>query len=131
MKAFNTRKFQPFMEILEVNKQLVGLENEIGKHELAVKQIQNLVKELAKNKRKSIQQIVAGNMIMDLAGSDAIKSLQEKREQIEIGLKAMNEQYMQRQDTMDGLVIQIYRIIKAIAPHDILKEIDEEFNNDA
>lgn len=128
MKAFNSRGFQPFMEIFEVNKQLVGLETEIGKHELAVKQLRDLIKELARDKRKNIQHIVGGNLVMELTGQAAIKILQERKEQIEIGLKSMNEQYKQRQDTMDGLMIKIYRITRSHVDKDVREEIEKELN---
>jgi chaperonin cofactor prefoldin len=125
MKAFNQRAIQPILEVAEVNKQLFGLEQEIGKHETAIKQLNLLIKEIAKNKRKSIQQIVGGNLVMDMSGDDAIKVLQERKEQIEIGLKSMNEQHMHRQDTMSGLLIQIYKMTRNRIDSSIIKDIDE------
>lgn len=113
-----------FMEFIDTNKQLSGLEAQKEKMILADSQISDLVKKLA-SERKSINQIAAGIFLIPMSHKEAIKILQDKKKEIEIGIKGLDEQLRHRSDNFDALMIKIYKLSKSLIPKDVVVELEK------
>lgn len=118
------RHIQPILEVIEINKQLGGLEGQKDKHELALKNIRQLIKDLKANRNKTLKQVIGGNLITEIDSKKAISMLQDRRREIEIGLKSLDEQLMHRRDGFESAVIKGYKLLRKHMPKDILEEIE-------
>lgn len=118
------KQMQPILEIMEINKQISGLEGQKDKHEVALENIRQLIKDLKANRNKTLKQVVGGNLITEIDGKKAISMLQERRRDIEIGLKSLDEQLMHRRDGFESAVIKSYKILRKYVPKDILEEFE-------
>ena len=121
-EALKTRHIQPLLEFIDINKQLTGLAAQKDKHEIALKNISQLIKELKANRTKKLRQMIGGNLIVEIDGKEAISMLQKRKEEIEIGLKSLDEQLMHRSDGFESAAIKVYNVIKHQVPDDILEE---------
>lgn len=124
MKTIDSKHMRPFMEIMEINKQVSGLEGQKDKHEVALKNIRQLIKDLKANRTKTLKQIVGGTLITEIDGKNAIKMLQERKKEMEIGLKSLDEQLMHRRDGLESAAIRAYKFLRKRVPDDILEEIE-------
>lgn len=113
---------QKIHELMEMNKQVLGLQGQQAKHEQAIDNIGKHIKELKANRNKKLQQIVGGNLIIDLDNKEAIKGLQERRAELEKGLKVTNEQLMFRKDNLESAIIRVFRMLEDKLPEDIKDE---------
>jgi predicted nuclease with TOPRIM domain len=105
----------------------VGFEVNIDKHNLAIKQIGDIIKSV-KKERKPLQQLIGGSLITHIDAKDAIKNLQKKKSELEEGVKNMNEQLRKRYDDFDMELIRVYKFALAHVPKDVKEDIYAEYN---
>lgn len=122
----SNRHMQCVLEFIDVNKQLAGFQAQKNKHEIAMANINQLIKELKANRNKKLKQIVGGNLIVEMDGKEAIQMLQKRKEEIDTGIKSLDEQYMHRCDALDTAAIKVFRLIRNKIPKDVLKELVDE-----
>ena len=122
-QAFNNQQMIPFTELFEINKTLQGLNSQKKGHEMSIKGISDLVRDLKANRHKKMQRIVGGTLIVDVDNQKAIADLMKQKTDIEAANKAISEQIMHREDNFDGVLIKIYKSVKPRIPKDILEEI--------
>jgi len=125
MEMIKDRKIKPLLDLIDANKQVVGLQGQREKHEQTIRNITSLLKDLKANRNKTLKQIVGGNLIVEVEHRDAIKKLNNYKEELNIGLKGLDEQLMHRKDNLEGAVIRAYKMLRQRVPEDILKEFAE------
>lgn len=111
-------------DLIENNKQLSGLTANKARHEVAIKQISDLIKDIA-GSREPIMEIVGGNMIRKKPAKEAIKILHDRKKEIDIGITSMEEQIRVLNDSLNTKIIGIYKVFKSCINKDILKDIDK------
>ena len=116
LKDVDMRKIQ---ELMEVDKQMHGLKGQRNKHEMAIDNIRELIKELKSNRTMKLQQVVGGNLIKQIPNQSAIKLLQERKSELEKGLKALDEQIMHRTDGYESTLIKVFRMLEDHVPSDV------------
>ena len=116
LKDVDMRKIQ---ELMEIDKQMHGFTGQRNKHEMAIDNIRELIKELKSNRTMKLQQVVGGNLIKQIPNQSAIKLLQERKAELEKGLKAIDEQMMHRQDGYTSALIKVYRMLEDHVPPDV------------
>ena len=122
-QAFNNQQMIPFTELFEINKTLQGLNSQKKGHEMSIKGISDLVRDLKANRNKKMMRIVGGTLIVDVDNQKAIADLMKQKTDIEEAVKAISEQIVHREDNFDGVLIKIYKNVKPRIPKDILEEI--------
>jgi len=116
LKDVDMRKIQ---ELMEIDKQMHGFTGQRNKHELAIDNIRELIKELKSNRTMKLQQVVGGNLIKQIPNQAAIKLLQERKAELENGLKAIDEQMMHRSDAYTSALIKVFRMLEDHVPPDV------------
>ena len=122
-QAFSNQQMIPFTELFEINKTLQGLNSQKKGHEMSIKGISDLVRDLKANRNKKMMRIVGGTLIVDVDNQKAIADLMKQKTDIEEAVKTISEQIMHREDNFDGVLIKIYKTVKPRIPKDILEEI--------
>jgi prefoldin subunit 5 len=116
----NGKQVQLVTEFLGVNKEIVGLRQQIEQHEMSIKSISNIIKKLAKNRNKKLQRIIHGTNIVDeIEAKEAIGDLQKKKEELEIGLKGLQEQLVHQEDHMSMAAVKVQKIVEKFLPKEI------------
>lgn len=110
------RKLLAFQEFLKINDDLLGLQSKKEKHEMAIKNIQEIIKMLKSNRNSNISQILGGQYIIPMDNKKAIKMLQEKKKELEIGIKALDEQLMHRSDGYESTMLKMRDYINNKVP---------------
>ena len=111
-------------ELLGINKHIVGLVSQRDRHNIALKEVDKLIKKLKSSKNKKVSRIVGGNIIDEVDSKEAIHFLQERKREIEIGMKGLDEQIMHREDGLESAIIRAYRFIRIMTPEDVREEYE-------
>jgi len=119
----HNKPFQPVIELIEINKQLFGLKQQKDQQEQQLINIKKLIKDLKSSRETKVNQVV-GNLLMSIDKKKAIQMLQGKKEEVEIGIKALDEQLMHRRDGFESAAIKVYKMLLKYncVPEDILNE---------
>ena len=121
--SLNQKQMGAFLEFVDTNKQLFGLEKQRDGHEVSLKNIRDWIKRLKANRTMSFQQVISNNIIAKLENEDALKMLMDARKQTEIGLKSLDEQIMHRRDGLETSLIKVYHVIKEYIPPDMYEDV--------
>ena len=110
------QKLLPFKEFLKVNDDLLGLQAKKEKHEIAIKNINEIIKMLKANRSSTVNQILGGQYVIPMDNKKAIKMLQDKKRELNIGIKALDEQLMHRSDGLESTMLKIRDAINRKIP---------------
>lgn len=105
--------------MLNFNKAIDGLNKQSEQHKMAIKNISELIKKFKANRNKKLKVIVGGNLIDEIDNKEAIKSLQDRRREFELGLRGIAEQIAHREDAFESLIIKLYNMFKSMVPEDV------------
>jgi len=106
-------------QMLNFNKAIDGLNKQSEQHKMAIKNISELIKKFKANRNKKLKVIVGGNLIDEIDNKEAIKSLQDRRREFELGLRGIAEQIAHREDAFESLIIKLYNMFKSMVPEDV------------
>jgi len=106
-------------QMLSFNKALEGLEKQSEQHKMAIANISDLIKKFKANRNKKLKVIVGGNLIDEIDNREALKSLQDRRRELEIGLRGIQEQIAHREDAFESITIKIYNMFKGMVPEEL------------
>ena len=124
--AMNKKYIQPFLELIDVNKNIEGLTTQKKNHEISIKNISDLVKDLKANRHKNMKRLIGGTLIIDVDNKKAISDLMKQKTDMETAVKVINEQLMHREDNFNGILIRAYKSLIKYMPADVLKELSDD-----
>ena len=110
------------MEIANMNKNLIGLNQQKDNITVALKTIDDTVKELKADRTMTLQHVIGGNLIKKIGNKTALKELVNRREEVRKGLKTIEEQINHQRDNMEGVIIKAYKRLHVYVPEDMRYE---------
>lgn len=110
-------------ELASINKEIIGLQKQIGQTETMLNGLSKTVKEMKKNRNKKILRIIPGtNIINETYAKDIVSDLLKIKEEKQLGLDGLREQLRHQQDHFETSCIKTYNIIKKRVPRDVIEE---------
>lgn len=114
--------------IQSLNKEIVGIEQQLKQARQSVTEIKNLIKYYKKNRGKYMQAIVGGNLIKPLSNEDTVDTIEKRFKQVKISIDSLEEQKSHREDQLMEEYLKLHDYLEEKIPKEYLSD-DEDADN--
>jgi len=106
-------------EIVKLNADVLAARQQLQQHTKAIEEITQLVKTLNTNRNRKLQKVVGGNLIVEIDNKISRKELMDRKEQVQVSIKGIEEQIKHREDNLQEAKSKIYRNLAGFIPKDM------------
>jgi chaperonin cofactor prefoldin len=115
--------------IQSLDKEIVGIEQQLNQARQAIIEMKNLIKYYKKNRGKYLQAIVGGNLIRPLSNQDTIDTLEKRFKQVKISVDSLEEQKSHREDQLMEEYLKLHDYLEDRIPAEYLSDDEEDADN--